>query len=155
MYDFLKKVFYAFYIAILVVVVISSCIYNPIVGIVVLSILVTLFILFRFTTLPYKLIAYVFKKTSSAESCSIILPFKVNKVPDEEAFITVPNIPITDWRKAHELHHVRQVRAYINKYGEIGRYIFCYNVIKYLIIYGYDNSPIEIEANKAADEQCR
>lgn len=116
---------------------------------------VVLFILFRFTTIPYKLIAYSFYKVSKANSCSIILPFKVNKVPDESAFITVPNITITEWRKAHELHHVSQVRQYINKYGEIGRYIFCFTLLKYLLQYGYANSPIEIEANKAANEQCR
>ena len=119
------------------------------------SLFMVLFIFFRFTSIPYKLIAYIFYKVSKANSCSIILPFKVNKVPDESAFITVPNISITKWRKAHELHHVSQVRQYINKYGEIGRYIFCFTVLKYLLQYGYDNSPIEIEANEAANKQCR
>ncbi len=88
---------------------------------------------------PYNLILRVFKKMRGSERVSMIDPFLKN-------IMTYPApYEVSDETYAHECYHLEQVESE-------GRFKFVVKYLWYLIRYGYDNNPYEVEAREAAEQ---
>ncbi len=101
----------------------------------IISIL-SVFLLFRYTYLPYVLILQIWR--TRAITKGIIQPFlhKVVYITSDRPLDKIHN---------HEMKHLEQVER-------MGAYTFCFTYILNLLRYGYRDNPLEIEARRAEYE---
>lgn len=86
---------------------------------------------------PYSLILRVFRKMRGAERVAMVDPFFKNIMAYPAPY------EVSDATYAHELCHLEQAERE-------GRFKFAAKYIWYLIRYGYDANPYEVEAREAA-----
>lgn len=110
-----------------------------------ISIIVTLGIiiaLFVYTTIPYRIIAYLAMKLCKANYVCITIPY-------QDRYITIKKKGFTDSVDEridkHEQDHIKY-------FNERPTTIQCLVYIVYTIWYGYYNNPIEVRARKAEDK---
>ena len=88
---------------------------------------------------PYSLILRVFRKMRGAERVAMVDPFLKNIMAYPAPY------EVSDKTYAHECHHLEQVERE-------GRFKFVAKYLWYLIRYGYDANPYEVEAREAAGQ---
>lgn len=111
---------------------------KPISTVITLGVIIVLFV---YTTIPYRIIAYLAMKLWKTDYVCITIPY-------QDRYITVRKKGFTgsvnERIDRHEKDHIKY-------FNERPTTIQCLVYIAYTIWYGYYNNPVEIRARKAED----